>query len=273
MTKFQFRTDDIVFREDDPSDFVGKLISGEAEVVRKLSGKDVVLGSIREGEFFGEMGVLENRPRSAAIRAKTDMTVEMIGKNDFLQLISTNSDMSLQLLTRLSERLRTTNNQFADVQFSEKNSTEFSLFGDDEILDFPEENDEEVKMTIHAEPGILDKQIPKEGISIPSYPFMVGRKSNENDEGIERGLGSTDMHLQLIDERPYRLSRHHLTVQKFAGNKYVIRDLNSTLGTEVNGQFLGADFASDFAELKNGNNRVVAGGAESPFVFCITVEL
>jgi CRP/FNR family transcriptional regulator, cyclic AMP receptor protein len=50
-----------------------------------------------------------------------------------------------------------------------------------------------------------------------------------------------------------------------------VRDLNSTLGTIVNGRPLGRDFPVDSEPLQKGNNRVLAGGADSPFAFVVTL--
>jgi CRP/FNR family cyclic AMP-dependent transcriptional regulator len=51
----------------------------------------------------------------------------------------------------------------------------------------------------------------------------------------------------------------------------VVRDLDSTLGTIVNGQPLGRDFPIDSAPLRQGDNSVVAGGAGSPFAFVVAL--
>jgi hypothetical protein len=50
-----------------------------------------------------------------------------------------------------------------------------------------------------------------------------------------------------------------------------VRDLCSTLGTIVNGQPIGNHFGTDHAALGVGENEVIAGGADSPFVFSVSV--
>ncbi|MEE9545376.1 MAG: cyclic nucleotide-binding domain-containing protein [Rhodospirillales bacterium] len=271
MTKLQFRRDDIIFREGDPSDFVGRIISGEAEVVREHGDKALVLGIVRTGEFFGEMGVLEGCSRSATVRANGDLTIELIVKEDFLKLISTDSDTSLQLLTRLSERLRRTDNQLANAKFSEQGLTDSAIFGDMSAPDDAAETKDEVGIMIFAESNSLEDQIPRHGIAVSKFPFLIGRQPDERELSSGASLGTPVIHLQLRDEMPYRLSRIHFAVQSLVDDKYAIRDWGSALGTEVNGQFLGADFARAFVELEVGDNLVVAGGAESPFAFRVIV--
>jgi len=52
----------------------------------------------------------------------------------------------------------------------------------------------------------------------------------------------------------------------------VVLDLGSTLGTEVNGEFLGHHFGKDFEYLEIGENAVTAGGVGSPFTFKVLLE-
>jgi hypothetical protein len=50
-----------------------------------------------------------------------------------------------------------------------------------------------------------------------------------------------------------------------------VRDLRSKLGTIVNGQPIGDHFRGDEAVLRAGDNEVIAGGVDSPFVFSVFV--
>jgi CRP/FNR family cyclic AMP-dependent transcriptional regulator len=75
-----------------------------------------------------------------------------------------------------------------------------------------------------------------------------------------------DRNLKLNDTAPFRLSRNHFVIEKRDGS-YHVRDLRSTLGTIVNGEPIGDHFRADDALLRAGENEVVAGGVDSPFVF------
>jgi len=59
-------------------------------------------------------------------------------------------------------------------------------------------------------------------------------------------------------------------IEKRAGSYYV-RDLRSTLGTIVNGEPIGEHFRGDDAPLRVGENEVIAGGVDSPFVFSVFI--
>ena len=77
--------------------------------------------------------------------------------------------------------------------------------------------------------------------------------------------------LGIDDARPFRLSRQHFAFYKNPKGCGVL-DLGSALGTEVNGVFLGHNFGKDFEYLKQGENRITAGGSGSPFTFKVIVE-
>ncbi len=262
MPKLRFRSGDVIFREGDPSDFVGSILSGEAEVLMKHGEDAVVIGVAREGEFIGEMGVIEGLPRNATLCAKGEMTLDLIDEDTFLKRISEDGDTALQLLTRLSERLRLTSCLLAEAKLSLKEAPASAILHTPAAVRQPEIRDEGA-VTIFPESDDIAAEIPGEGLKASNFPFLIGRAGSG-----ENGLGSSPVvHLRLKDERPFRLSRVHFGLQRLGNGKYTIRDFNSTLGTEVNGQFLGANFPRDCVELQPGENRVVAGGAQSPFVF------
>ena len=76
--------------------------------------------------------------------------------------------------------------------------------------------------------------------------------------------------LKLDDTSPFRLSRNHFMIEKRDGCYYV-HDLCSTLGTIVNGEPIGNHFRGDDAALRAGENEVIAGGVDSPFVFSVFI--
>jgi CRP-like cAMP-binding protein len=65
MTRTHFTEGQILFREGDPADSVFRLLSGTVDILRELDGDPILLGTVGAGQLIGEMGVVENRPRSA----------------------------------------------------------------------------------------------------------------------------------------------------------------------------------------------------------------
>jgi hypothetical protein len=77
----------IVFREGDPSGCAYFIQQGEVEVLRDLEGHEQVLARLGVGEYFGEMGLLSDRPRNATIRALAETRVAVVGKQNFLNML------------------------------------------------------------------------------------------------------------------------------------------------------------------------------------------
>jgi hypothetical protein len=102
-------------------------------------------------------------------------------------------------------------------------------------------------------------------LGLGDLPFVVGRGPVARE-----GLPPLQPDLKLDDTVPFRLSRNHFMIEKRDGNYYA-RDLCSTLGTIVNGEPIGDHFRGDDAPLRAGENEVIAGGVDSPFVFSVFI--
>ena len=96
-------------------------------------------------------------------------------------------------------------------------------------------------------------------------PFIVGR-----EPVAEEGTPPLQTDIKLNDAAPFRLSRNHFMIERRDGG-YHVRDLRSTLGTIVNGEPIGNHFRTDDALLRVGENQVIAGGVDSPFVFSVFI--
>ena len=85
----RYKAGDVVFRQGDRPDRLYVIGKGEVDVIRETPGKqDVVLTRLGEGQFFGEIGILSDTPRTATIRAVTDIEVLSIHRSYFTSLFS-----------------------------------------------------------------------------------------------------------------------------------------------------------------------------------------
>jgi CRP-like cAMP-binding protein len=105
----QYAPGEMIVRQGDPSDAFFVIASGRVEVVcERPGGQDLVLQEMGAGEWFGEIGILLDKPRTATVRAASGSEVEVmvIGKDDFHHLMSesgpTQADVWLMLLRRFS---------------------------------------------------------------------------------------------------------------------------------------------------------------------------
>jgi len=256
MKQVTYNAGDIIFKEGDPSDLVYKIVSGEVEVFMEADGKTVVLGLMKAGEFLGEMGIADDQPRSASARAKNQVSMIAYKEEEFFRLISRDSSAAEKLILRLCERLRNVSRKF----------TEAAVAGREEEVREEEEVSTGTRLTLLPLSPQLLSHLPEGGIQIVNLPYSVGRVPQGTDSE-----SAMKIDLRLPDQRPYRLSRRHFALYENPDG-YGILDLGSTLGTSLNEEYLGHNFGKDFGYLKMGENRVTAGGIDSPFTFKIIME-
>jgi two-component system, sensor histidine kinase len=102
----------LIFREGDEGDSVFLIGSGSAEAVLEAgSGPSVLLSVMHEGETFGEMAFFEGKPRSATVRARDASIVLEIEGRALRRVVETRRDVQLEILLKVSERLRNKNEQ------------------------------------------------------------------------------------------------------------------------------------------------------------------
>ena len=96
----------IVF-EDDPGDALYVVESGQVKVVLiGEDGREVILSVLTEGDFFGEMALIDDEPRSAHVIAMKPSNLLVLRREDFERRLQENPRIALGLLRALSQRLR-----------------------------------------------------------------------------------------------------------------------------------------------------------------------
>jgi CRP/FNR family transcriptional regulator, cyclic AMP receptor protein len=107
-----------VFAKGDPGSGLMGVLSGTVKVsVASTEGKDIVLNMFREGEIFGEIALLDGRPRTADATAMSDCELIVIERRDFVPFLRDNPDVTLKFIEVLCSRLRHTSEQVQDVTF------------------------------------------------------------------------------------------------------------------------------------------------------------
>jgi len=78
-------------------------------------GREIVFALLGKGAFFGEMALLDGRPRSASVYALEDTKLARIRREDFQRLLLDRPVVALRLLEALSDRLRAANRRLAEI--------------------------------------------------------------------------------------------------------------------------------------------------------------
>jgi CRP-like cAMP-binding protein len=102
----RFRPGEVIVRQGDPGDSVYALTEGTAEVwLEDAPQRPVLLRTMRSGQLFGETAVLYHGPRSATIKAKSDVTALKIPGSVFLDLLKSSPELALRVAVVLAQRL------------------------------------------------------------------------------------------------------------------------------------------------------------------------
>ena len=97
----------VILFEDDPGDSLFVVRDGRVKVVLiGEDGREVILGVLGVGEYFGELSLIDDRPRSAHVIAMEDANLIVLRREDFRKRVEENPSVAWSLLTELSRRLR-----------------------------------------------------------------------------------------------------------------------------------------------------------------------
>ncbi len=105
----------VVIREGDLPDYLYVIAKGEAVVTRRdHTGADRVVNTLREGDYFGEGGILRNETRNATVRAKTSLEVLAMDPETFRGLIGSSSATAAEIARVAASRTRRVEDGAAD---------------------------------------------------------------------------------------------------------------------------------------------------------------
>jgi hypothetical protein len=278
VEKKKFPKGEVIFREGDESSEAYRLLSGEVEISIETVAGPKVLARISEGEFFGEMSLIDDKPRSATATALTDCEAEVFHEENFSARVLGDADNLHLYLRTLFDRLRATDALLqwhlnkAGAAGQPKTSVEAVLRGSGANA-----NASGSGMT--GAPGAM-VTIEKPGrlhltsatglergvdLNVVKFPFRIGRATDGHGPSP---LAPND--LSIPDHKPYHISRNHCIIER-SGDSFLVRDFGSKVGTIVNGEPLGIAFDSFVAPLKSGENTLILGAKDGPHHFKINV--
>ena len=116
MTWKTFQDGETIFREGETSEAAFLIVSGEVRVVKGLETNHArTIATIGAGEYVGEMGVVESKPRSASAVAKGPTVVAPVTHDEFMELILQNPEEAMGLIKVIFERLRAASDKLAEL--------------------------------------------------------------------------------------------------------------------------------------------------------------
>lgn len=107
MQEMKFRAGQVIIREGEMGDLFYVITEGHAEVlIRDADGAELIIHEVGPGDFFGELSMLTNEPRSARIRAVDSVTTLALERDDFFEFLRTNPHAAIDVMVELGGRLR-----------------------------------------------------------------------------------------------------------------------------------------------------------------------
>lgn len=241
-----------IFHEGDSSHEAYLVRAGRVEVLKESPAGPLRLAILGPGDVLGEMGLLDERPRSATARALEPVEVDAMTAGEFAEILTTDPVRSIAVLRAMFERLRAVNER---LSASVPPRSEAGVLPRARL--FP--------LTAETE-----RVVPPAGLALERFPFRVGRAAPRGSSELLRFN-----EVELPDDEPYVLASNHFAVD-LGPDGLVVRDRGSRHGTIVNGARIGAGAVTDVAPLRAGENEVIAGPARaaaatraSPFRFRI----
>src|SRR5689334_3625746 len=101
----------VLFREGDPGDFMYVIQSGEVEIRRTIGDVERLLAVLPAGEFFGEMALINQRPRSATAVVRRLSRLLVIEPRTFEAMIRGKTEIAVRMIKTLAGRLERANHQ------------------------------------------------------------------------------------------------------------------------------------------------------------------
>ncbi|MDR0503097.1 MAG: cyclic nucleotide-binding domain-containing protein [Treponema sp.] len=160
-----FTKDSVVFCEGEPGDELFIIQKGSVKIVKVTDTNEILLAVLKSGDIFGEMALLESKPRAAGAVAYEDCQLMAVNRDNFQQMIKSQPQLIARLTTLLSERIWLLYKQLANTQLTDPLGRMYDI------------------LLTHMEKKKLDLN------SVTNFSFDFGVKELSNMVGLEQGDG------------------------------------------------------------------------------------
>jgi len=183
-----FEKDQIVFCEGEPGDELFIIQKGSVKIIKITENNEILLAVLKSGDIFGEMALLESKPRAAGAVAYENCQLMAVNRENFQQMIKSQPQLIARLTTLLSERIWLIYRQLANTQISDPLGRMYDM---------------------------LQIQIDKKKIDIATvtnHPFDFGLKELINMVGFSQGEGSL-VGRKLMENRTFQIINDKIVVK------------------------------------------------------------
>ena len=111
-----FDDGDIVFNRGDSADFAYVIMEGAVNIVTETDAGPIVSGTLTQNQLIGELGLLNNAPRNATLVTNGTLRAMKITGDMFFRILRENSDVALDVIRMLSDKLSATHERVEILQ-------------------------------------------------------------------------------------------------------------------------------------------------------------
>ena len=307
MSSALFQPGQMIFREGDTTQEAYRILKGRVEISIAGEGKAVILAQLGEGDIFGEMAMVDERPRSASAQALEVTECEVLTAENFNEAVLQRPEILIPYLASFFERLRTANDrlrmemrlraqaeQRASVPVASTSAAPVARVVAPLTKSIAPPSLEMTRVSAPAPVATTPSaapvtpppeggyqsviltacndharaRLPETSVAIQKFPFRIGRKHDTPGKGATV-FASND--LPIADDKPYQISRNHCSIDR-EGDNFFVRDRGSSLGTVVNEAPIGLAENSLTHDLRGGENQILLGSDDSQFQFKVTLR-
>ena len=287
MSQAVFQPGQMIFREGDTTQEAYRILKGRVEISIAGEGKAVILAQLGEGDIFGEMAMVDERPRSASAQALEVTECEVLTAENFNEAVLQRPEILIPYLASFFERLRTANDRLRmemrlRAQAEQRATSPVASTSAAPVARVVAPLTKSIappslEMTRVSAPAPMATapsaapvtpppeggyqsviltacndharaRLPETSVAIQKFPFRIGRKHDTPGKGATV-FASND--LPIADDKPYQISRNHCSIER-EGDNFFVRDRGSSLGTVVNEAPIGLAENSLTHDLRGG---------------------
>lgn len=112
----------LICREGETGNEMYVIQAGKIKISKKVQEQEKVLATIGAGDFFGEMSILNNKPRSATAVVVEEAKVLVVEPKMFENMIRGNIEIAIRIIKTLAKRLQEADDQIANLMLKDANS-------------------------------------------------------------------------------------------------------------------------------------------------------
>jgi len=171
----------ILFRENDPGQEMYIIQTGKVRISKKVREIEKTLAIMGKGDFFGEMSILNNKPRSATAEIIEDARLLLIDPQTFETMIRNNAEIALRIIKNLSARLQEADHQIENLLLRDNTSRLVNT-----LAKIASEKGEKTPhgIRIHFRPEDLASIA---GVPLPQVEEITGKLVNSNILRVDEG--------------------------------------------------------------------------------------